>query len=506
MNRLFVLLSLLLSGIAYADVNVYVSPSGSDSNDCTSAATACQTINHTIRRLPQLTLDNTYINLDVGNFYSPAFASDGGSPTAMDAKGLIDLEGYNIAGTGSVNFVGSTQQINPAGLVMGATDAGALGGGTPYDGWVLVAIDGGWGNYAIDAGYAYLDAGGYTDGGGTGTLIANSLVGTFISFTAGPNAGMIAPIVSNTKDTISYVPHSIAWGTAAPAPTAASKFNIFANASHLYPYPVDAGAATGYTLSTVYVGGNAADAAPNGVFPSTNMATQIFAIDPQITFNYIDFADGPQSASANFEIVSNYGPSLVSFRYSDMETSATGVEAVSTYEGRSEIAACYLAAQGEAIYGRGGAVDILGSVLTGSVSVNSEISTYKTRVNSYNNVILPAAGTIAVQAQEQSTVTLASTFIDGNNTTQRAIKMEDNSSCHLGSVFWISDGGAGLVSCGAFGNIRIGTANVPDAGGNLISLNDGLTWTTGTAYTGNADGGAINTKCDTTVGCCWANY
>src|SRR3954467_8769818 len=103
-----------------ATLNLYVSPLGSDSNDCASALTACQSPNVAIEKIAPDVTGPVVVNFDVGNFYSPPYGVDGGASTIADSKGLIDVEGFNISRHGSLSFIGSTQQINPAGLPISA--------------------------------------------------------------------------------------------------------------------------------------------------------------------------------------------------------------------------------------------------------------------------------------------------------------------------------------------------------------------------------------------------
>lgn len=503
---LFLSLALAAPALA-ATSSLYVAPTGSDSNQfglntCQSATSPCKTPNAALQQVSPNINDTVNVYFAAGNYYSPPFAADGGSPTTPDAKALVDLEGHTYTFTGSLNLIGSTQQINPAGQVAGAIDGGVNGGATPYEGWVQIAIDGGWGNYAVDAGYAYLD-------GGVAVLINNALAGKFISITSGTGAGEIAPIVSNDSRVITYVNHSVAFGVQPPTPDGSTKYNLFANASHLFPYPADAGVTTGYTLATVWLG-EASEPAPADIYPGTasGATTRVFAVDPQVTLNFLDIADAPQSAIANFEAVDNFGSGLVSLRYSNVEsTNVTSCEA--NYGGVLEFAGDYLNCPTNGVEGNGGRVLITGDALVGALGASggSELDLSGTNVSVYNSVIAPGAGTTAIFDLAGSTLGMQSTFIDTNNTTHQAIQSKNWSNTFLNNVTYQTDGGSGFLSCGASGTNSLLTINLLDAGVNLVSLDNAATWSTQTAFS-TQDGGTagVHATVNLGTGCTFSSY
>lgn len=497
-NLLFLAVSLMVASPAWAQFSIYVSPTGSDSNDCLTAATACKTPNVAIGRISKQVNTQVNVYFDQGNYYSPAYASDGGAPTAADLNGLIDLEGYTFGPGASLDLIGSTQQINTAGQVAGAIDAGVLGSPGVYGSWVQIAIDGGWGDYAIDAGYAYRD-------GGVGVLITNSLVGKFIQITSGSGSGLIAPITANDSRVITFDNYSTAVGFSPTAPDGTTKYNLFANASHLHPYPVDGGVSTSYAKASIFT----AVAGPTGGVDvyAPNQTTRPLATSPAVTLNYLDIPDGPQGTNAHFESWDNYGGGLVSLRYSNM-ASTGGVSCLNDYSGAVELGADYVACNGGPdVQGQqGSTIAVTGSVLIPSAARAIDVAGSKTSV--YNSMITPAtAGTNPVRASTASELAIQSSLIDSNTTTVQAIQTLSGTNSILDQVSYITDGGSGFLSCGGNGTNSLLSNQPLDAGVNLYSLDNAVTWVTTTGF-GLVDGGSngVHATCSGGTGCCVLNY
>lgn len=505
--------ALAIAPRAEATANLYVSPSGSDSNDCLTAVTACQTPNRAILRTGGIVQDNVIINFDVGTYYSPAYASDGGAPNALDAKALIDLEGLAIPGDGTLTLLGSTQQVNPPGLVVGAIDAGTLAtaGSKKYEGWVQIAIDGGWattGGYANDAGYCYMD-------GGACVLQTNALAtaGAYISFTTG--AGLItAPIVSNTTGagatTINYVIHGNGYG-APTAPTAASTFNVFTPASHFKPWPVDGGASTAYTFSSVYLGTFASTSA--AALTTNPVGGQDTGGAPHpVTVQYLDFVGAPESVTlSDFAIVDNFGLSNVDFVNTTLQPS-NGDFAVNNYNGRIEFDGSLIkgdnAGSTAGIESWGGAVWAIGNLVTGVVPGFKVIGSL---LDAEADVVVSSASAsgASVQVNQQSRLIANGLFVDQGNAgaTAPVISMLNNSSAILSGFNEISDGGAGAIRCGSVGQISLISVGIPDAGANEISTDNGATYisqTTRLAQDGGTAG--VNAFVNAGSGCTYTSY
>jgi len=491
---------ILNAGRASADQSFYIDPAGSDSNDCLTAATACQTPNRVFAvGINKQLSSNVNVYANAGKYYAAPFASDGGAPSTADLKGLFAVQGFSLSPNASINLIGSTQQINPAGLVAGAVDAGVNGGSGAYEGWVQLAIDGGWGNYASDAGLCYVD-------GGACVLINNALAGDFIQITAGTGAGTIAPIVSNDSRVITYVLQATSYGTV-PTPDGTTKYNLFSNASHFYPYPVDAGASTSYELATVWVGGNGVQNGTDDILSTIN-ATSTFAYYPQITFNYVDLVDAPQGTLSNYEAIDNFGPGLFSLRYSNIETTSAGT-AANNYAGTLELGADYIKPTGAtAIVSESGTIKLTGDEIT-TVGTGAVASIAGTDLVMYTDVLQPAASNVnAIVADQQSNIVAWSTLLDqNNNAAKAAILTSHNSNAYIGNLSYLSDGGAGLIACGASGNIAFRTYQIPDAGTNLVSLDNAATWSTGTAYS-TQDGGTagVHALLNVGSGCGYTSY
>lgn len=486
-----VLLSLFTSSLAVADASLYVSPTGSDSNDCATALTPCQHINAAMSRFSSNVLATDTLYLDVGNYYAQPYASDGGAPSVMDGKGTMDIEGFNLGPNGSLNVICSTQQINPAGLVAGAVDAGSLGSPNKYQSWVQYSIDGGWGNYAVDAGYAYLD-------GGVGVLNNNSLIGGFVQFTVGA-ALITAPIVSNDSNVINFVQHATN-GNAPTAPNASSKFNVFVPASHIYSYPADGGSDShSYSESTLWVSSGAKSGFLN-MAPAVNSYTE----SSPISISYCDVPSVSLGANSQlFSAVAVYGPGSVSLQYDTVSGAGYGVIANNApiIVNNSEIGTSFY----NLWLGQNSTAFLSGNFLRNSTNPNSVLVDYSTATLEYD-VLSPADGTTPISSVA-SKLALYDVAINQGNSTLAAITATYGSIINSLQTYWVTDGGAGFVQCGAGGFNSLIQYNMLDAGNNLYSLDNGVTWTTGTGFVA-VDGGSndIHATCNQGTGCCVSSY
>lgn len=500
---LFLSLALAAPAVA-ATSNIYCSPSGSDtlpsgqSNFCQQATSPCKTPSQCLAQVSPSLNGDVVVNFDVGNYYSPPFAPDGGSPTAGDVRGLVDISGFDITPRGSLRVLCSTQKINPANLVVGAIDGGNLGGSNPYEGWVQLAIDGGFGNYAVDAGYAYLD-------GGAATLITNSLVGTYIQFTAGASL-IVAPIVSNDSRTINFVTHANVFGTQAVAPTAASTYNIVAPASHFFPWPQDAGAATAYSLANLYIGGSNANAAPQLFTPNTN--GQI-PPDPAISVFYCDFTDSPQGTHSNFETVDNFSTAPVDLRHVNLKNTGNAA-VVNNYGGELALTASYTkpSSTNPSYTAQSGTGWLTGDYLQSGGGSSDVIFAQFGDLFLSDSVISPNDSNAAtISGLYNENLVINNVLINQGNNTAAAIQTRYRSNAYLNGVVLVTDGGAGLVSCGASGSTSLLAVTTPDAGFKLISTDNGATYITGTTESVQDGGTAgVHADCNAGTSCCYTSY
>lgn len=150
----------------YGTVALFVDPSGSDANACTSSgAAACLTLTGAVSKIPAQLRNNVTITVANGTYSDSAvlqgFRAIGGS------VGLtLTVQG---------DFIGATLSSGSnTGTVTAITDQ-------PDDGSALGSV---------------------TDGAQTWTV--NELRGSFVEFTSGAQVGSWRPIISNTATTLAY--------------------------------------------------------------------------------------------------------------------------------------------------------------------------------------------------------------------------------------------------------------------------------------------------------------
>jgi len=480
-------IAIFVAVLAAAPVNLYVAPTGSDSNSCLNAARPCATVNTAIDKAHKLA--GPYVNAPVtiyvasGSYYTPPYAPDGGSPDPADAMGLIDIEGFNFGPGGSLAIDCAIQSISN-GLTASVVDGGAVSGYSTQA-WVqFIPPDGGWGNYAVDAGYSY------TDGG----LIATALQGKFLQVTSGSHAGLIYPIKSNDYATITFVtPSSSSYKLDATA-----QFSLYAPASHFYPYPVDGGASTSYSEADLFVAGNSARSTVNQVQNAQYYPAQISVV-------YCDFAD------SHSVTVESRDSSLLQLAYGSIEATAS--------------------AYGEDIVTYGAPVAVQGEVLSGaytSIVVNNGAflwlnGSYVTKpAGQYNFVTGTHSPHIQLRGNTFSTPSMSTTSpafsgaygadlsllfndIDTGGAAAAVIAPSFNSQVYTFFNTFDGDGGAGIFqlndSSSAFVSLNNYNASV-----NLVSLDNGISWIATSTFS-TTDGGAAgyNAICNVQWGNCISN-
>lgn len=145
--------------------NLYVDPTGSDGNPCTTSGTgACATIQGALQKAPKELRDRLQINVAAGTypgFYVAGFKED---PTFQRANGGINFVGVRATSTLATGSATGTATSGTNGT------ASTMTGGTLTD--------------------------------NTQTWTVNDLRGRYLRITGGTGSGQIVPIVSNTSTVI----------------------------------------------------------------------------------------------------------------------------------------------------------------------------------------------------------------------------------------------------------------------------------------------------------------
>lgn len=167
-------------------LDLYVSPSGSDTNDCTASA-PCLTIDAARRLIPRVIRHPVVVRVAAGTYAAGAVLSS----FAIDYPADPNVGAY-------LQFAGTCGAPT---LTSGATSGIATGatGGSGKTWGTLTMVGAGW--------------------------TAGDLRGKFVEITAGAGAGQRWAVADNTADTITIA------GTFLPAPAAGSSFSLLAPTS-----------------------------------------------------------------------------------------------------------------------------------------------------------------------------------------------------------------------------------------------------------------------------------
>jgi len=390
------------------------------------------------------------------------------------------------------------------GQVAGVVDAGTLGASASYpaEGWVQLAIDGGWGNYAVDAGIAYLD-------GGVAVLKTNALVGDFIQFVGGTGSGQVAPIVANDSRVINYVFQNVNDAK----PNATSTFNLFANASHFYPWPVDGGYSSSYSQYGLVSAGNSSASATSS---TPGGGTSSYSDEAPIYVSFVDLHDAPKANPSD-----NSGGTV----YLNSAGAITVLSQVDINAAAANYKNDWLQVSGQGYlqgsYVSNGFVNVtvypgatffgVGDAITGSQAYGFQFEVLQGNAYIASSILAASDGTANQMIVDgPSNVVLESSWLNQGNATSADIATLYNTTIQFNGVLLTTDGGAGFVQCGSRGGISIFYSpgvTLPDAGFNFISLDNGSTWTTGTGYS-TQDGGTagVHQTCSQGSGCCYSNY
>lgn len=219
-----------------ADLNLFVDPTGNDTNACTSTGTAaCLTLQGAINKAPKLLRHRITITVAAGNYAG------------------VHISGFTIdpsiqTATAGILFDAALVNVTPAtGTATGTATAGTAGSGTTY--------------------------GTLTDGAQTWTI--NNLRGRMVTITAGTGVGTIRTVCSNTATVITIC------GTWT-APNGTSVYAVQTNGAII----TSATSQVPNALGTVNVAGGAVQLLDN----NTNAASS------EITFRNIGISIGASSA------------------------------------------------------------------------------------------------------------------------------------------------------------------------------------------------------------------
>jgi len=490
---------ILTLALAAAPVNLYVSPTGSDSNSCLNAARPCATVNTAIDKAHKLAgpYVNAPINIYVasGSYYAPLALSDGGAPDPASAMGLIDIEGFAFGPNGSFTIDCAIQSLSN-GLSAAFLDGGAVSGKHSQE-WVQVAPPvGGWGGYAVDAGYAYSDGG----------LIANALKGEFLQATGGKGVGDVFPIVNNDLTTISFVR-----GSNASNPfDITTTISLYAPASHFYPYPLGGSPSNSYSEADLYVAGNSAETSNGVLLLSGYTAT---ATPGNVNLYYCDMANSVSARSHSYSTVEVRGPGLLFFAYGSVEADAPSYGAALTLIGSAPAVFQY-----SSITGGFNVADLWD---TSRLYFTADYVTEPPQQSAF--LVVNSRSTASVEGSVLSTASLPSysemialassslwlgyTDLDTGGAGSDVIGARQGSFVYASGDSFDGDGGTGILLLSGASNANVSaTSNTYNASSNLVSLDNGNTWTTATTYSTNDAGAAgQHSICNAQWGTCITN-
>jgi len=505
---------LLIAVLASSPINLYVSPSGSDSNSCLNAARPCASVNGAIGKAHKLA--GSYVNapvtiyVDKGAYYAPVALSDGGAPDSASQKGLVDIEGFGFDTGGSLAIDCAVQAISIGS--MSVMDAGTIGGTYYYEAWVqFVTPDGGWGGYAVDAGYAY------TDGG----LRTDALRGEFLAGVSGQGGNRTYVVAHNNYNTITYIPST---SLTTDVYDATTTFTVFAPGSHFHPYPDGGSTTSTYVYTDLFLGGNGGTdtidsmyVGGSGGFPRNTAPINIY---------YCDFADAPATLGTSFSTVIDMGGTPAFIQNATFHSSAVDYTNIFSLLNSplmlvgSNIDFGYQLILSE---GTGAQANVFGNLIKGGLGGSSLpiAVANSSAITMNNNVIEPNDGMFVLGSVSNG----AWLYLPGNNlinmgnTQGPGFYVSESGGFMASANTYQSDGGSGVVQCGSNSFVTLpyldGFQGIDSRDTtNLISLDNGVSWITKTfwdgsdAGTGNIWGSSIHMRsiCNGQHGCCVSNY
>lgn len=220
---------------SYATTTLYVDPTGSNTNACTSSGTsACLTLSGALAKLPRFIRHATTINIAAGTYTEP-----------FRVQGFVTGSTAEASDTGTLSITGTLANVTPA----TGTATGSLTGRTAASGGAKEIL---------------------TDSGQTWTV--DDLRGHLLQITGGTGSGQYRPIASNTATTISVA------SPFTTAPTAGSTYAIVA--------PVSIFTGTGSTLRNL-MGAGTVSVTDIAVEPASGAALTYAGLQAPITLTRV---------------------------------------------------------------------------------------------------------------------------------------------------------------------------------------------------------------------------